>query len=399
MINRIYCDVSRLSKRVARQEQLTGIDRVTTEYLDWSLRRGGSACVQSGDSLLILDHDESKDILDLTRRRWSGYYHPRPVGTRIRERLDKTWRWLKRRDLATLPKKCLVLNTAHSWLDNSRVWKRLEKNSSARVVTFIHDLIPLEFPEFSAHNESSKHHWRVSNALQYSSAILVNSHYTERSIWKYAGSMHCDELPLIGVAPLGVKMPDPVDVNLILSRKYFVMLGTIEPRKNHAMLLEVWRRLARKLGPATPELLIVGKRGWHCEHVLRMLEHCSELLPHVRHISNASDFQVANLVSSAQALLFPSFCEGFGLPMVEALSLGTPVICSDIDVFHEIAGDAPIYIDPLDGLGWLKQLVHASDPKGMWREAQLSRVQSFKGSTWKCHFNIVENLLDPLLKG
>jgi glycosyltransferase involved in cell wall biosynthesis len=95
----------------------------------------------------------------------------------------------------------------------------------------------------------------------------------------------------------------------------------------------------------------------------------------------------------AQALLFPSFTEGYGLPLVEALNLGVPVLASDLPVFREIADDIPEYLDPLDAIGWMKCIESFCQPDAPLRASQLQRISKFAPPTWARHFALLEQLL------
>jgi len=179
-----------------------------------------------------------------------------------------------------------------------------------------------------------------------------------------------------------------------LSEPYFVMLSTIEPRKNHWLMLHVWRRLVEGLGEKAPRLVVIGQRGWECENVLDLLERCHVLRGFVIEKRNCSDAELETYLRHAQALLFPSFAEGYGLPLVEALSLGVPVIASDLPVFREIANDIPEYLDPLDGTGWLNCVESYSRPDSQLRADQILRMANFAAPTWSTHFDLFERLLE-----
>jgi glycosyltransferase involved in cell wall biosynthesis len=101
-------------------------------------------------------------------------------------------------------------------------------------------------------------------------------------------------------------------------------------------------------------------------------------------------------LSSARALLFPSVVEGFGLPLVEALRMGIPVIASDVPVFREIGGDIPTYLDPRDEAGWESAIAEYSQDRSAVRAAQLDRITGFRAPTWPEHFERVEAWLGTL---
>jgi len=187
----------------------------------------------------------------------------------------------------------------------------------------------------------------------------------------------------------------PATLHDTQNRPYFVVLGTIEPRKNHLLLLNLWTRLASMM-PAPPRLLVIGHRGWENEQVIDMLERSRRLRGLVEEHSGLSDAQVGALLCGARALLLPSFAEGFGLPLAEALASGIPAICSDIPVFRELGRDAPEYLDPLDLQNWSKAVVDYSHPDSPRRAAQMERLTCWQAPSWSDHFSTVEQLLIEL---
>ena len=143
--------------------------------------------------------------------------------------------------------------------------------------------------------------------------------------------------------------------------RYVLHVGTIEPRKNLATLLAAWPRL-RALAPQAPALVLCGKRGWRYESIAAALSGAAAegwLLQ----LGYAPDAVVRALYDRAAAVVCPSVYEGFGLPVVEALAAGAPVVCSDIPVFREVAADAAIFVPPDDAAEWARALAGLlSDP-------------------------------------
>ena len=178
------------------------------------------------------------------------------------------------------------------------------------------------------------------------------------------------------------------------------MLSTIEPRKNHLLLLNIWRRMVETLGPErTPRLAIVGRRGWENENVVDMLERCTSIHGHVHEFSVLSDAGLASLLRRAQALLCPSFAEGFGMPVTEALLSGTPVICSDLPALREAGGDVPDFIDPLDGPAWIRTIMDYSAPDGRMRSRQLERLAGWRAPSWHDHIAVLLDLVRDIDAG
>ena len=129
---------------------------------------------------------------------------------------------------------------------------------------------------------------------------------------------------------------------------------------------------------------------------LDMLERCQSLHGHVHELRSCNDADLATWLKHAQALLFPSFAEGYGMPIVESLMLDTPVIATDLPSFREAAGAVPEYLHPLDGRSWREAILDYSSDGSSRRQGQLERLSSFRCPTWKAHFEVVESFLEQL---
>ena len=256
----------------------------------------------------------------------------------------------------------------------------------------VHDLIPIEFPEYALPGQDAKHRRRIETAAALADAVIVNSAVTRDAFQPYLA--RAGRSPPVIVAPFGAELPAVPPAGLApLDSPYFVCVGTIEARKNHLLLLNLWRQLAEQLGDASPRLVLVGQRGWETESAIDMLERCPAMRGIVLERNNLPDGEMAGLLKGARALLLPSFAEGFGFPLVEALALGVPVLCSDLAALRENGGAVPEYFDPLDGPGWRAAVVDYSRPASPRREAQLNRLGGWAPPSWEAHFAAVEALI------
>ena len=190
-------------------------------------------------------------------------------------------------------------------------------------------------------------------------------------------------------------LPSPSDPPQA-DRPTFVVISTIEARKNHLMLLDIWSHLIDRLDDETPRLLIIGQRGWEADDVFDRLDNDEKLRGHVAELNTCSDAELATSMASARALLFPSLAEGYGLPLVEALGAGVPVIASDLPVFREIGGDIPTFIEAGDSSAWEAAILDYAQADSAARTAQLKRVQGFQAPSWDDHFRTVETFLSTL---
>ena len=203
-------------------------------------------------------------------------------------------------------------------------------------------------------------------------------------------------MPPTAVALLAPELPEPTSGAAPLDGPYFVFVSTIEPRKNHLMILQLWEKLVSKRGSAPPQLVIIGQRGWDYEEVTALLENSEMLRGVVLEVSRCSDTEMVSYLRHSKALLLPSFTEGYGMPVVEALTLGVPVIASDLAVFREFAGQVPDYIDVRDEVSWFNMICNFTQPGSPARQAQLLRLEGYQAPTWQQHFEKVDALLMAL---
>jgi glycosyltransferase involved in cell wall biosynthesis len=408
----ILFDVSRLFIRETLTSP-TGIDRTTEAYAAWLLGRadvdlrpvcswGGLIWPVSRSSLEHLlrrkaaPRARGQDEAWLTLRRALSQEGP-PTQAALRAKASsgrvaatvhryapavlKTllfWR------PAALPSGATYLNVSHFGLEQPRVLDRLTARGIPSVV-MIHDLIPILHPEYCSPSAARLHRIRVDAVCRNGALVIANSAATAGDVAAYAKA-NGQVAPPVCVAPLGLEPaflgPPPPP---FACRPYFVCVGTLEPRKNVAFLLTLWRRLAERMGAAAPTLVLVGQRGWENESILDHLERSPPILRLVHEANTLTDAQLAELIRNARALLAPSFTEGFDLPVNEAIALGVPVIASDLAVHREFMGQAHL-IDPLDGLGWLAAIerachqphVVAPRPRPSWSD-HFARVASAMG--------------------
>ena len=129
-----------------------------------------------------------------------------------------------------------------------------------------------------------------------------------------------------------------------LPENFFVVVGTLEPRKNHLSLFEAYA-LLRYQEKDLPPIVCVGRKGWLYDSVFARLTEL-KLKDHVLFIGEVSDADLATIYRQAVALLYPSIYEGFGLPILEAMTSGCPVLTSNVSSMPEVAGDAAHYVNP-----------------------------------------------------
>ncbi|HEY2480737.1 MAG TPA: glycosyltransferase family 1 protein, partial [Caulobacteraceae bacterium] len=379
----VYFDASRLFLRGGRSSP-TGIDRVVFAYARWLRARPDVRLTPVWSRMGYLSRLPLKRfdaILERVAERpgaaagegvWpalvAALQHPGEHSTCLRPKREAALVAREARGYAAaglsalaspaelrLEPGALFVNVNHYGLEHPGLLNRLA-TAGVRPAVLIHDLIPVKFPEYCSPGAAPRHERRIEASLRYADPLIANSAATAHELAEFADARGLPPRRCT-VAPLGLE-PAFADAAPLEAAPYFVCVGTIEPRKNLSLLLSLWRRLADRLGPETPRLVLIGRRGWENEAVVDQLERSPAVLKYVHEVSNLGDAQVARLIRGAAALLSPSFAEGYNLPVIEALSLSTPVIASDIAVHRELAAGAQL-IDPLDGPAWLEALLAA----------------------------------------
>ena len=421
MARPLLVDVTRLLTRL-QQPAPTGIDRVELAYaqhvLDGSPDRHAVALTPFGGRLL--PPAERERLFGTLGSRWGddrdgGNGPEAPATARLRAWLSQSSpekppgpvpgssalptavlgklgslravRWPDAGRAA--PGQAIYLHTSHLRLDRPDRLAWLDARPDISPLFFVHDIIPIEFPEYGVPGEAERHRVRMQTIARRAAAVIANSRDVAD---RFAGHLRREGLPIppVTVAPLGIEpaFTRPA-VPWKAARPYFVVCSTIEGRKNHLMLLQVWRDLARELGPETPALVIVGRRGWESEAATDLLDRCTAIAPHVVEANGVPTRDLAGLVAGARALLMASFAEGYGIPVVEALAVGTPVIASDIGAHREVAGGRATLLDPLDGPGWRDAIRRAAS-------GAAPAPQPVPVPDWASHFRIVDHVLASL---
>lgn len=390
----VILDVSRLLE-AAQRPAPTGIDRVELAYARRWCTEPRSPCTFVAEvpilGFVVLPLGIVAELVAAIEDSWAHGERSTAAALR-RARLAAPFgraaltEWLRR----PIPKTFLLVS--HRGLDRPAPIEALRRRG-CRFVPLIHDLIPHLHPEFARQGQAAKHRRRIATTARLADAILVNSAATAADLAPFLSGRATP--PPIVVAPLGIATPE-VQAPPVALRPYFVVLGTIEPRKNHLLLLHLWRQMAAALGPAVPRLVVIGRRGWENENIIDMLERCAAINGLVEETGPLPDREVASLLRGARALLFPSFAEGYGLPLAEALALGVPVVASDLPALREVGGAVPDYLDPLDGAAWRKAVADYARPDSQARRAQLARLAGWTPPSWAEHFTILDRVLDQL---
>jgi glycosyltransferase involved in cell wall biosynthesis len=399
----VIYDVTRLVTR-GLVPSPNGIDRVDFALARHFLRKGGAALACTAIGPRLAEPEKAIETLAEIEAYWredggadrDGVYLDvvsalsAAGGERGRSRIQRrfggdralrNWRalrdWAFRlgRPATQAPQGAVYFSATQFLLDRAWYVRWLDARPDVKAVSFVHDLLPVDAPEFFRPVEAAAHPRRNRNICRFASGVVAGSQSVARRYAAYAAEQGRADLPIcvprLPVSPAFEAPAEPPEE--LRDVPYFIACGTIEPRKNHMLLLNLWRELANESAP--PRLVIVGKRGWLNENVVDQMTRSPSLRPLVIEAGGMTTPGLRRLMAGARALLAPSHAEGFGLPVAEALIAGVPVIASDIDAFREVGGAAPDYVRPLDGLGWLQAVRDYAAPVSPRRDAAIERMR------------------------
>jgi alpha-1,2-rhamnosyltransferase len=249
------------------------------------------------------------------------------------------------------------------------------KRDGVRIVSVIYDLIPLTHPQFCDEGLVKVFNrwfdWIARTADGYVAISATIRDQVRQEMVRRIGEQRVEER-WFDYFHLGSEL-DLADADSAIDRELqrlfeqpepvFLMVSTIEPRKNHAYLLDAFERAWAAGSQA--RLCIIGKIGWKCEALIERIRRHPQLHRRLFVFNDASDQSLEHAYLQATALVFPSYVEGFGLPLVEAMQRGLPAMGSDIEVFREIGGEFMAYFD-LDDPQSLADLVTGMEHSGVF---------------------------------
>jgi alpha-1,3-rhamnosyl/mannosyltransferase len=248
------------------------------------------------------------------------------------------------------------------------------------VVTF-HDLSVY----FQAHTHPPERvrfmRLQIDLALQRASVIITDSEFTRQEIIDYFGWPK-DSIYVVPLAcgpefcpRTAQQLVEPLRRYGLEPGGYVLFTGTIEPRKNLLTLLEAYSRLPRSLRQSV-SLVLCGHRGWMSDTIHRRMQRAASE-GWLKYLGYVAQEDLPGLMAGARLFVYPSYYEGFGLPVLEAMACAVPVVCSNAASLPEVAGDVPLYHHPDDVPGLTEQLRKGLEDED-WRKraAELGRSRS-----------------------
>jgi glycosyltransferase involved in cell wall biosynthesis len=252
-----------------------------------------------------------------------------------------------------------------------------------KVVATLQDLTPLIVSSTHPRHRVLAYRMLTGRALRKADRIIVPSSATGRDLID-RGLAPAEKITRIalGVSPIfkQVDTTAEFDVRYQMTKPFILTVGVLEPRKNQKILLDVLRRLHQQ--GRQMELVIIGREGWHWTNPLATPEY-KDLRPHVKILTDVSDADLVEFYNRAKLFIYPSFYEGFGLPILEAMACGTPVIASNASSMPEVAGTAALLADPHDWESFAEQARRVIDSPGLEQQMIETGLRHAREFTWR----------------
>ncbi len=223
---------------------------------------------------------------------------------------------------------------------------------SVPVVVSVHDVSFLEHPEYFTRDRAWQLQWTVRRTIRRAAKVLTGSEFSRTSILKVYGDLDEDKVVVVPNAAAPEFRPisreaasASVRARFSLAAPFLLSVGDLQPRKNQIGLIRAFARLVRAYPQLRHDLVLAGKETWFADRV-REAARESGVADRIRFFGFVSDRDLLQLYNACETFVFPSFYEGFGLPVLEAMACGRSVVCSNTSSLPEVVDGAAILFDP-----------------------------------------------------
>ena len=252
-------------------------------------------------------------------------------------------------------------------------------------VSMVHDVAYLRYPEHLQPRIRAFYKKWMGRYLAYTDHIITVSEFSKREI--IAGyNIPADKISVVynGITdaykPISEEQKKHTRDRYTNGKPYFVYLGAIHPRKNILTLVKAFEHF-KSSHPSEHQLVLAGRASWHTEEVFKTITE-SKWKDSIHLPGYVATTEATSLVASAEAMIYPSLYEGFGLPLVEAMACGVPVICSNVSSLPEVAGNAALLFDPMDAAQLAHHMEKISSDDGLRKEMITFGAERSKYFSW-----------------
>lgn len=254
----------------------------------------------------------------------------------------------------------------------------------ARRVVTIHDMTLVLFPEWHPRARVNSMTHELARSLEIADHILADSAATRDDIVKQF-SVRSERISVVPLAADRSFRPLPAEeIQKVLSHwglvhdGYLLFMGTIEPRKNLLRLLQAVELAGSGIGP----LVIVGADGWGSDEVARHIERLQRA-GRLSYLGYVPDDARPSLINGARSFVYPSLYEGFGLPVLEAMACGVPVLASNVASLPEVVGDAGVLVDPHDVDAIARGMARLWHDDALRRDLSIRGIERARAFSWE----------------
>jgi glycosyltransferase involved in cell wall biosynthesis len=255
-----------------------------------------------------------------------------------------------------------------------------------RTVLTIHDLSALRYPQLHRPRLARRARVRLPLAAKLARAIITPTEAVRREVCAQF-RLQEQKVTAIHEAPRGLFQPLPLDrtveirKHLRIENDFLLFVGTLEPRKNLLTLLRAFEHVLRSTA-WRPQLVVAGGEGWLMDETFSFLKEAG-INDHLRLTGYLNDEELRALYSSCKAFIYPSLYEGFGLPPLEAMACGAPVIAARIGALQETLGDAAVLLEPVDVDGLARAIIEILANEERRREMSSSGLKQAAKYSWE----------------
>jgi len=389
----VMLDISDLLQFLTYHRHVTGIQRVQMALLVEALDPTSEETAAAAEHMVFCwRHSEEQTLCAIARsdlRELLETFSSRLESRRpFHEVLKRIYgRWI---EVRPRPGDVFVVVGAFWVSKNYGITLRLLKRNAVRIAVLIHDLIPFTHPQYvhpATREEVVKQFDGVMSVMDF---VLTTTQFVAGQVRTTLQARLGRSVPMF-LAPLAHTLPAKTGevrdepggaFRARLPAEYVLCVGTLEARKNHLALLETWIALDRKHAGRIPALVLVGKWGWMVDGLRERLEATGYVNGRVIVFNALSDVEMEHAYRNCLFTVFPSFVEGWGLPVGESLASGKPCITSGVSSLPEVGGEFCRYIDPHDRSSLFEAIESTLlDRKGLAEWAAMIQ-RDFKARTW-----------------
>lgn len=404
-----------------------------TDFLQWKGNLTGIQRVQYNISKLYIEsgkdvkffvyHEQEKQFTEVAFNPdeivKSGIIDTEPAGSRNQNYLSKTIE-ITTKVRRRLPRrvKSLTISTSNQEIEipftrqdtvliMGGIWvgnfiadlRQAKERQQFKLVHFAFDMIPSLFPGFVVEWLPEAFTNYQQQVFAISEGVLAISESTALDVRNFIEEHRIDNKPVIKVVRIGEEIDELSDSKHEkkvkgLNPGFILSVSTIEARKNHLALFYALRE-ATRLGVTLPKIVIVGRNGWHTEDLRYIVQHDPVARENIMIVNDADDATLVWLYRNCLFTVFPSFYEGWGMPIAESLAHGKFCLSSNTSSMPEIAGDLIDYFSPYDTGQLLEVMIKHLDPQTLKAREELIK-ERYHPTSWREMYGEVSSFVDGL---